>query len=193
MTRSAIKTGVRVCFRILVLPVYGLMLALSLAGRPDAAFQGCSQTLSLIPGKVGCYVRAAFYSLVCPGTSDEVSIGFMTLLSHRDTTIERGVYIGPQSNIGKCTIRANTLLGSGVHVLSGRNQHDFSSLGKPIQDQGGHYEKVMIGEDCWIGNAGIVMADVGSQSIVAAGSVVTQPLPEKVIAAGQPARIVRDR
>jgi acetyltransferase-like isoleucine patch superfamily enzyme len=50
---------------------------------------------------------------------------------------------------------------------------------------------VKIGRGSWIGSAAIVMADVGEQSIIGAGSVVTQPVPSRVLAAGVPARVIR--
>ena len=37
------------------------------------------------------------------------------------------------------------------------------------------------------------MADVGRDTIVGAGAVVTRPLPDRVIAGGVPARVVRQR
>ena len=37
------------------------------------------------------------------------------------------------------------------------------------------------------------MADVGRDTIVGAGAVVTKPLPDRVIAAGVPARVLRGR
>ena len=40
--------------------------------------------------------------------------------------------------------------------------------------------------------AAVVMADVGRDTIVGAGAVVTRPLPDRVIAAGVPARVVRE-
>ena len=39
----------------------------------------------------------------------------------------------------------------------------------------------------------VVMADVGDQTIVGAGAVVTTPLPDRVVAAGVPARVVKSR
>jgi virginiamycin A acetyltransferase len=38
-----------------------------------------------------------------------------------------------------------------------------------------------------------VLADVGKGTIVAAGAVVTKPLPDNVIAAGVPAKVIRSR
>ena len=192
--RHTLKRTIKNIFLLLTLPLYGLYLLLSLLGNPDGIFQTFSQTLSLIPGKIGIYFRAAFYRLACPGTSDDILVGFLTVFSHRDTSIHKGVYIGPQCNIGKCTIGENTLLGSGVHILSGNQQHNFSDPQIPIQDQGGKYTKVQIGEDCWIGNSAVLMAGVSDKSIVAAGSVLTRPIGETgAIWGGNPAVKISSR
>jgi len=192
--RTQIKRAVKFLFLLLAVPLYVLYRLLSLAGHPDSVFQSFSQFLSLIPGKTGVYTRAAFYHLACPDTSDEISIGFLTVFSHWNTTIGKGVYIGPQGNIGKCRIRPNTLLGSGVHVLSGKGQHNFTEHNKPIKEQGGAFEKIIVGEDCWIGNGAIVMAGVPDHCIIAAGSVYTQELEQPwSIAGGNPARLLKMR
>jgi acetyltransferase-like isoleucine patch superfamily enzyme len=52
---------------------------------------------------------------------------------------------------------------------------------------------VRIGADCWIGGGAVIMADVGPNTIVGAGAVVTRPLPEHVVAAGIPARVIKNR
>jgi len=52
---------------------------------------------------------------------------------------------------------------------------------------------VEIGENSWLGNGTILLADVGARCIVGAGTVVTKPLPDGVIAVGNPARIVAER
>jgi acetyltransferase-like isoleucine patch superfamily enzyme len=120
-----------------------------------------------------------------------VLIGFATLFSQQDTEIDEGVYIGPQCNIGKCAIGKNTLLGSGVHIMSGKGQHNFSDPEKPIKDQGGVFTKVSVGENCWLGNGALVMANIGRGSVVAAGSVVIDDVPAGVIVGGNPAKVLR--
>jgi len=192
-TKTTMKALVKTLFLILVMPLYLLLELFSLAGNRDGSFQSFSQALSLIPGKTGSYLRAAFYRLACPDTSDDISIGFLTVLSHRDTSIHPGVYIGPQCNIGKCTIGKNTLLGSGVHILSGSKQHEFNDPRRPIQEQGGTFTKIRIGGDCWLGNTAVVMSDIGDHCIVAAGSVVTKPVEPGLIVAGNPAKKIRSR
>ncbi|MBK1849808.1 acyltransferase [Marinobacter sp. 1-4A] len=190
---QTLKRFLKLVFRALAFPVYLLFLLFAQFGNTDSVFMSFSQGLSLIPGKFGTYLRAAFYHLTCPDTSDEISVGFLTILSHRNTNIAKGVYIGPQCNIGMCSIGENTLLGSGVHVLSGSNQHEFSDITKPIQEQGGHFEKVRIGADCWLGNTALVMASLEDQSILAAGSVLTKPTIRGDILAGNPAKCISNR
>lgn len=191
--KSQIKTLARIIFTLLASPLWLVYRGFSIIGNQDSVFQSVSQLLSLVPGKPGIYLRASFYSLACPDTSSEISIGFLTVLSHWDTTIERGVYVGPQCNIGKCFIGENTLLGSGVHVLSGSKQHEFNDPQRPIQEQGGTFTKIRIGRDCWLGNTSVVMSDIGDHSVVAAGAVVTKATPPGCIVAGNPAKKVRSR
>jgi acetyltransferase-like isoleucine patch superfamily enzyme len=107
--------------------------------------------------------------------------------------IKQGVYIGPQCNIGACVIEKDCLLGSGVHILSGKQQHNFDDLDKPIREQGGHFSPITLGEDTWVGNGAIIMANVGKKCIVAAGAVVTKDIPDFAIVAGNPAAIIKMR
>lgn len=191
--RKLIKKTFKSVFKILLYPIYLWFSLLALMFNEDRVFASFSQALSLIPGKIGTYCRAAFYSLACPETSDEIVVGFLTIFSHRDTTIERGVYIGPQCNIGKCYIRKNTLVGSGVHVLSGNKQHNISDLTKPIKNQGGTFKKIDICENCWIGNCAILYVDVPTNCVVAAGAIVTQLFNEGDVIAGSPGRVLKNR
>jgi acetyltransferase-like isoleucine patch superfamily enzyme len=80
-----------------------------------------------------------------------------------------------------------------VHVTSGRHTHGTAETSTPIREQEGERTLVRIGEGAWIGSAAVVMADVGRHSVVGAGSVVTKPIPDGVVAAGVPARVIRQR
>lgn len=159
----------------------------------NEVFATLSQCLSLFPGKLGSYCRKGFYAFTMTHCDLECVIGFGTLFSQKDTEIEKGVYIGPQCNIGKSKIEKNCLFGSGVHILSGKRQHDFADIEIPIQQQGGIFEKIIIGEDTWIGNGSIVMANIGKKCIVGAGSVVIEDVPDYSVVGGNPARIIKTR
>jgi len=175
-----------------ILPVYACYRLLSLVDK-DSAFASCSQFMSLYPGNLGSYLRNSFYHLTMNHCDQGVVISFGTLFSQIDTDIYHGTYIGPQCNIGSCKIEQDCLLGSGVHILSGKHQHTISDVDTPVREQGGKLTKISIGEDTWIGNGAIVMADIGRKCVVAAGAVVVDPVNDNQIVAGNPATIIRTR
>ena len=191
--KKVVKSIAFVVATLVVAPMLLVYFSLGLISNESSVFMGFSQFFSLLPGKFGNYLRRAFYFYTMQSCHFNSSIGFAVLFSQKDTEIEEGVYIGPQCNIGKSKIAKNCLLGSGVHILSGKNQHNFSDVNTPIQQQGGSYQKISIGEDSWIGNGAIVMANIGSQCVVAAGSVVVDDVAPGSIVAGNPAKLVKMR
>ena len=54
---------------------------------------------------------------------------------------------------------------------------------------------VIVGDDCMIGGNVVVLegVEIGNGSVVAAGSVVTENVPEGVVVAGAPAKIVKNK
>ena len=191
--KETIKEFADIIFMIMAFPLYLLHRLIGFWGNRDRSFWGISQFLSLFPGIGGTFLRKNFYRLAMARCDKKCAILFGTIFSQTDTEIGRGVYIGPHCNIGKCRIEHNCTLGSGVHVMSGKHQHTFTSLEAPIQEQGGDYEKICIGEDTWIGNGALIMANVGKKCIIGAGSVVTRDVDDYSIVAGNPARLIRKR
>lgn len=191
--KTLIKTILRLLFVVLVLPFYLLFILQRLLMGADQATTSWAQLMSLFPGILGVFMRAAFYSLIFRGTSQDVVIGFGTLFSQHDTQIGAGTYIGPQCNIGKCAIAENCLLGSGVHIMSGKGQHNFDDINTPLREQGGVFTQVTIGEDSWLGNGAMVMANIGKKCVIGAGSVVINPVPDYAIVGGNPAKVLGSR
>ncbi|MBL7003824.1 MAG: acyltransferase [Gammaproteobacteria bacterium] len=187
----------KVLYWICIVSISPIMLSyillIQLVSNKDSIFEAFSQFFSLIPGIPGNYLRSAYYFLTLDNASQDIVVSFSTLLFQRETEIHSGVYIGPQCNIGKCHIGENTLLGSAVHVMSGKNQHYFDDLDTPIRNQGGSFEKIKIGQNCWIGNGSLIMANVGNHCIIGAGSVVIHDIPDYSIVAGNPAKVIRTR
>ncbi len=188
-----LKSLANAFFLIIVSPLFLLHLIWGAMGRKDSSFWGCSQFLSLFPGLLGNYLRKSFYRLSMTRCDKDCAILFGTLFSQADTEIGKGVYIGPNCNIGKCRIADHCTLGSNVHIMSGKRQHHFDDPDVPIQEQGGIFEKVSIGEDTWIGNNALIMANVGKKCVIGAGSVVSKDIGDFSIVTGNPAKVIRKR
>ena len=70
----------------------------------------------------------------------------------------------------------------------------FHPLDRQTRSAGLEYARpIRIGDGVWIGGGAIVLAGVtvGDGSVIGAGSVVRQDVPAGVVAAGNPARIIR--
>lgn len=178
---------------IFIYPLYGALCLGELFIKTDQPFQGCSQLLSLVPGLPGNYLRQQFYRLALAKCSDDCCIEFGTRLNQRSIEIGRRVYIGTNCCIGACRIDDDVLIGSNVDIISGKKQHHFGRLDIPMREQGGEYEKIVIGEDSWLGNSSVILANVGTKCIIAAGGVVVNDVKPYSIAGGNPAKILKSR
>jgi acetyltransferase-like isoleucine patch superfamily enzyme len=178
---------------VLVLPAVALYgVGIVLFGR-DKAFPGWSQAFSLIPGLTGIYLRRAFYRLVLRHCDSGACISFGTVFSHATAAVGRHAYVGVYCCLGDVTIEDDVLIGSHVSVANGGSQHGVDRLDIPIREQPGIWPRITIGQDSWIGDRAIVLADIGKHCVIGAGSVVTRSIPDYAIAVGVPARIVRYR
>lgn len=88
-----------------------------------------------------------------------------------------GVFIGDR-----------TFFGNGVMILSAGHSSTPSIRREVL------LAPVTIGSDVWIGSRALVLPGVtiGDGSVIGAGAVVTRDVPGSVLAAGVPARVIRD-
>ncbi len=193
MNRKTVKKTVNGFCTLAISPLLCLYGIVNIFFPGDRFFWSMSQFLSLLPGVTGSYLRKNFYARTMTRCSREGVILFGTIFSHRDTEIGDRVYIGPQCNIGTCRIEDDCTIGSGVHILSGKSQHGYDDLDTPIQQQAGVYKKINIGQDTWVGNGAIVLADIGKKCIIGAGAVVTKDVEDYAIVAGNPGKVIRKR
>ncbi|MFI8946581.1 acyltransferase [Streptomyces sp. NPDC053750] len=96
------------------------------------------------------------------------------------------------------TARGRVTAGDGVRVgahtsLLGFN-HGFEP-GEPVHRQPLTSKGIVIGDDVWIGSHVVVVdgVTIGDHCVVGAGAVVTKDLPAWSVAAGNPARRLKDR
>lgn len=112
--------------------------------------------------------------------------------------IGENTYIGELNNIraagGVIRIGDDCLISQNISIVAAN--HNYAS-GVPINKQPWSIEKnfIEIGNDVWIGSGAIVLPGVkiGNGCVIAAGAVVTKDLPENIIAAGVPARVINKR
>jgi len=113
-----------------------------------------------------------------------------------DIVLEDGVNVSYNCAVFSASsvrIGAQTLLAAYCYVVGGG--HDFDQLDRPVVQQGRPSKGIEIGPGGWLG-AGAVILDgvsVGHDAVIGAHAVVTQDIPPFAVAAGAPARVVRDR
>jgi len=102
------------------------------------------------------------------------------------TVVLPGVRIGSASNV---TIGRNCLLASKSYITDA-DWHDLYDRNSAP----GASERVLLEDNVWLGDSSIVCKGVtiGENSIVGAGAVVTHDVPANSVAAGNPARVVKE-
>ena len=90
-----------------------------------------------------------------------------------------------------CRVRIGdyTLFGPAVQIYTATHPMNAElrrtrELAKPVE----------IGSDVWVGGGAIILPGVriGNGAVIGAGSVVTRDIPERVFAAGNPCRVIRE-
>jgi acetyltransferase-like isoleucine patch superfamily enzyme len=167
---------------MLVLP--GLLLQFIAPG----AFGAISELLSLAPGLIGVALRRAWYRHTLDACGTGLWVGFGSVIHKRQARIGNDCMIGENNRIGLADIGDDFMSSSHVVIISGRNQHGFQRRDLPMRLQPGRSDRVLIGEDVWIGASATVTSDVAPHSIVASGAVVTAAYEPYSILGGTPAR-----
>jgi acetyltransferase-like isoleucine patch superfamily enzyme len=128
------------------------------------------------------------------------------------TLLEPGCWLtladGARISIGEgCFLNRNTMLAAlesieiGDHTMFangcfvGDAEHRYDDREKPVTWQGFTSKgPVRIGANCWFGVNCVVTSGVtiGERCVIGANSVVTEDLPAGVIAAGAPARVIKE-
>ncbi len=108
------------------------------------------------------------------------------------------VDIGRDCGFSGTIISSASRISIGNRVMCGANVTITDTDGHAVDSQErqggvpGRSAPVLIGDDVWLGMNVTVLkgVEIGSRTVVGAGSIVSQSLPSGVIAAGQPAVVV---
>jgi acetyltransferase-like isoleucine patch superfamily enzyme len=127
-----------------------------------------------------------------------VFLGRGTILSCKDGDIVLGDHV----NLGfhcevfsgsKVVVGRYGLFAAQTYLVGGG--HAFDKDGVPVVAQDRTSRGITLGENVWLGT-GVKVLDgitIGDDVVVGAGAVVTEDLPRGAVAAGVPARILRNR
>lgn len=107
-------------------------------------------------------------------------------------------------NVGinaRCWISAGGIIEIGDNVLIGPNvtivtaNHIFTDDNTPINKQGHTKNKVLIRDNTWIGANVTILpgVEIGSNTVIGAGSIVTKSLQPNSVYAGNPAKRIGGR
>src|SRR5262249_2808500 len=134
--KEAAKAVARSSALVAVIPhLVSYAVRARLLGR-DRALEGSMQTLGLLPGLTGEYVRRAFLSQVLDHCAPTSVISYGALFSQAGSRIDDYVYIGPRCHLGLVHLERDVLLAAGVHVPSGRHTHG-TDTDAPFREQDG--------------------------------------------------------
>jgi acetyltransferase-like isoleucine patch superfamily enzyme len=131
---------------------------------------------------------------------DNVMIARNTILSCKGGSIK----IGENTNIGmnclfqsesKIDVGPNIVMASYCYLVAGGNhgidRTDIPIIQQPPVSRGG----ITIEENCWLGARATVIdgVTVGRDTVLGAGAVALRDVPEFSVAAGVPAKVIKDR
>ena len=170
----------RVVQMVLGVLMWPLIIPLVLLSRlSPILFRAVSEFLSVVPYFPGVIARYEFYRFALKKCGKNVLIEFGVVFIYPDIEIGNHVLIGRFSIVHHCDFGDYVLVGERCTFLSGSKQHNTERSDIPIALQDGKKKRIKIGGDCWIGSHAVVAEDVGSGSIVGAGSIVVKPLPSR--------------
>lgn len=178
---------------------------------PKLLFLGKGVKLHIVSNmKFGRWVQIHDYAYLSAlgrqqlSIGNNVSIGAFSRLVISTSYNNPGKYIRIGNNVGLGEF-AYLGGGGGLEIGDGciigqylschPENHIYENPDVEIRLQGTTRKGIKIGENCWIGSKVTVLdgAIIGSGCVIAAGSVITQNMPENSIVAGVPAKVIKSR
>ena len=119
--------------------------------------------------------------------ADVILVNAENIQIGRDSYVNGGFLIASPN--ARIIIGKDCMISYGVHLRTDMHRHDLSSP-TPMRLQGYSEADIVICDNVWIGFGAQIMSGVtvGSNSIIAAGAVVTKDVPSGEVWGGVPAR-----
>ncbi|UJA21933.1 acyltransferase [Thermoleophilia bacterium SCSIO 60948] len=121
---------------------------------------------------------------------------WITMAPEAEIEIGRGCFLNRETMLAaleRITIGDHVMFANGCYV--GDSDHRYDDPTRPITEQGFKPGgEVTIGSNVWFGVNCVVTPGVtiGDRAVIGANSVVTKDIPPGVIAAGVPAKVIRE-
>lgn len=110
-----------------------------------------------------------------------------------DCYIGSGVTITPLGGDthGEVLLEIGDRVAISPNVLLACSAHPGQSV---LSERYGRMERIVIGDDAWIGGNATILpgVEIGAESIVCAGAVVTEDVPERTVVGGVPAETIKE-
>ena len=143
-------------------------------------------------------------NFTCNNSFSSNSVGVFQPCLFNVSTPNSSIVIGNNVGISGSTINAstsvfigdNTIIGSGC-LISDTDSHPVLAALRRLPNGGSEYtnkKPIKIGKNVFIGARCVVMKGVtiGDGAVIGAGSIVTKSIPGNCIAAGNPAKIIKE-
>ena len=134
-------------------------------------------------------MRVAYYRFTLEKVGHDCHIAIGSFFANPQSSMGSRVGIGAYCVLGQVSLGDGTIMATGVQIISGSRQHLRDEHGH-LTDVGRNFDRIKIGQECWLGAGAIVMADLGDMVTVALGSVVFRDVPSGAMVAGNPARLI---
>ena len=122
---------------------------------------------------------------------EQINVIDNTALISRSTCLGEGIYIGKM-----CIVNSDSILGDGVVVNTRSLIEHGNSIGycSNISTNVVLNGDVKVGDMTFVGSCTVVngQLSLGSNSIIGSGSVVIRDIPDNVVVAGSPTRVIKE-
>lgn len=159
-------------------------------------FESYQSFFARLKGNGGILIRRKVYKKFFLSFGEGVSISTHTYFYHPEKiSLGNNVYVNSFcyiNGVGGVSIGDNTLIGTFCMIHSADHKTRLKD-GRLNASTGHVYLKTVISDNCWIAAHCCILAGsrIGGSSVIAAGSVVKNEIPEKVLSAGVPAKVVK--
>jgi len=113
-------------------------------------------------------------------SESEITIGSKTITSNNVSVVAcNRISIGKSCQIGDLV----SIYDCDFHEINPETRNQSAGISLPV----------VIGNNVWLGSRVMVLkgVEIGDNSVIAAGSIVTSSIPERSLAAGIPAKVIR--